>query len=406
MRIAFAGTPDFSVPALEALLGSTHEVVGVLTQPDRPKGRGRQIAASPVKETALAHGVPVSQPQSLKDEAGRADLASWQPDVLVVVAYGLILPRAALTLPRLGCLNIHASLLPRWRGAAPIQRAILAGDAKSGVTIMLMDAGLDTGPMLLKKEVLIARTDTGGSLHDRLAVVGASAILEALEGYSSGNLPAVPQPTEGVTYAAKIEKAEALIDWAQDAIEIERKVRAFNPWPVAESRLDGEQLRVFEAFAEHDAADSAGAPQPGPSSALVGGRAGTHAVGPALVPTPMPGAVATPGVVPAPAPTLPPGGAATPGVVPAAPFPIPGRAQSVADPVQSWSLGPHLDAFGADPDRSSPVPGTIVAVRNDAIVVKCGNGSLALRQVQRPGRRAVAAGDFIRGTQLLGKRLG
>jgi len=166
LRVAFAGTPDFSVPALEALVASGHSVVGVLTQPDRPKGRGRQITASPVKAAALAHGIPVSQPQSLKSEADRAELAAWRPDVLVVVAYGLILPRAALALPRLGCINIHASLLPRWRGAAPIQRAILAGDAHTGVTIMIMDVGLDTGPMLLQERVVIEANDTGGSLHD------------------------------------------------------------------------------------------------------------------------------------------------------------------------------------------------------------------------------------------------
>ncbi len=249
LRIAFAGTPDFSVPALKALLGSGHTVVGVLTQPDRPKGRGRQVAASPVKVAALEHGLPVSQPETLKSESGRADLAAWHPDVLVVVAYGLILPPAVLTLPRLGCLNIHASLLPRWRGAAPIQRAILAGDATTGVTIMLMDTGLDTGPMLIKKDVPITRMDTGGALHDRLAPLGASALLEALEGHATGTLQPVRQPTEGVTYAAKIEKSEALIDWSRDALAIERQVRAFNPWPVAETRLDGEQLRVFGATA-------------------------------------------------------------------------------------------------------------------------------------------------------------
>jgi methionyl-tRNA formyltransferase len=324
MRIAFAGTPDFAVPALLALVSSSHTVVGVLTQPDRPKGRGRQIAASPVKEAALAHGLPVSQPQTLKDEAGRADLASWQPDALVVVAYGLILPRAALTLPRLGCLNIHASLLPRWRGAAPIQRAVQAGDAVGGVTIMLMDVGLDTGPMLLKKEVPIARTDTGGSLHDRLAAVGASAVLEALDGYSRGTLTPIPQPTEGVTYAAKIEKAEALIDWRRDALEIERQVRAFNPWPVAETRMNGEQLRVFEASAEGS---------------------------------------------------------------------------------DHGDFGRTTVGAGGESEA-----GTIVDVGEDAIVVQCGTGCLALRQVQRPGRRTVSAADFARGgagiTQLVGVRLG
>lgn len=181
MRIAFAGTPAFALPALHALLDSGHAVVGVLTQPDRPKGRGRQLAASPVKEAALAAGIAVAQPQSLKSEADRAALMSWRPDVLVVVAYGLILPRAVLELPSLGCVNIHASLLPRWRGAAPIQRAVLAGDAESGVTIMLMDSGLDTGPMLLQRRVPLDPEETGGSLHDRLAALGAPALLEALE---------------------------------------------------------------------------------------------------------------------------------------------------------------------------------------------------------------------------------
>jgi methionyl-tRNA formyltransferase len=250
LRVAFAGTPDFSVPALEALLKAGYNVVGVLTQPDRPKGRGRQVAASPVKAAALAHAIPISQPLSLKDEAGRAELAAWRPDVLVVVAYGLILPPAALSIPRLGCINIHASLLPRWRGAAPIQRAILAGDATTGVTIMLMDVGLDTGPMLLRKEIPIEAYETGGSLHERLAILGGAALIEALEGHAAGTLYAIPQPAEGVTYAAKLDKAEALIDWKRDAVAIERQVRAFNPWPVAETRWDGEQLRVFEARAE------------------------------------------------------------------------------------------------------------------------------------------------------------
>jgi methionyl-tRNA formyltransferase len=207
LRIAFAGTPEFALPALHALLGSDHSVVGVLTQPDRPKGRGRQIAASPVKQAAQAHGVQVSQPHSLKSEADRADVVTWRADVLVVVAYGLILPRAVLELPRLGCVNIHASLLPRWRGAAPIQRAILAGDAETGATIMRMDAGLDTGPMLLQRSVKISPTDTGGSLHDRLAALGAPALLEALEGLASGTLEGQPQPSEGVTYASSCESS-------------------------------------------------------------------------------------------------------------------------------------------------------------------------------------------------------
>ena len=247
MRVAYAGTPEFAVPALRALLGSPHSVVGVLTQPDRPKGRGRQVAPSPVKVAALEHGLPVSQPQTLRDESSRADLVRWHPDVLVVVAYGLILPQAVLDLPRMGCVNIHASLLPRWRGAAPIQRAVLEGDPETGVTIMLMDAGLDTGPILLQEAVAIAPTDTAASLHDSLAKQGARALLAALEGLAGGSLTPHPQPSEGVSYAAKINKSEALLDWTRSAAEIVRKVRAFNPWPIAETQLEGEQLRIYAA---------------------------------------------------------------------------------------------------------------------------------------------------------------
>ena len=193
LRVAFAGTPDFALTAFNGVVGSRHTVVGVLTQPDRPKGRGRQLAASPVKLAALARGIPVSQPVTLKTEAGRVDLASWQPDVLVVVAYGLILPSVALQLPRLGCVNIHASLLPRWRGAAPIQRAILAGDAETGVSIMQMDAGLDTGPVFFEHRVAISPQDTGGSLHDRLAAAGAAAIVQVLDQLDTVGAKSTPQ---------------------------------------------------------------------------------------------------------------------------------------------------------------------------------------------------------------------
>jgi len=264
VRIAYAGTPEFAVPALTALLGSPHSVVGVLTQPDRPKGRGRQLAASPVKQAALAHGIPVSQPQNLRDESSRAELLAWQPDALVVVAYGLILPRAVLDLPRLGCFNIHASLLPRWRGAAPIQRAVLAGDQETGITIMRMSAGLDTGPILLQETVPIAPADTAGSLHDSLSQLGARALLRALEGVESGTLASQPQPTEGVTYAAKIDKSEAAIDWTCSAAEIARKVRAFHPWPIADTQLDGEQLRIHKAAPARQSELPGGeAPMPG-----------------------------------------------------------------------------------------------------------------------------------------------
>jgi methionyl-tRNA formyltransferase len=311
LRVAFAGTPDFALPAFHALVGSRHTVVGVLTQPDRPKGRGRQLAASPVKLAAQACGVPVSQPVTLKTEADRADLAAWQPDVLVVVAYGLILPRAALDLPRLGCVNIHASLLPRWRGAAPIQRAILAGDAQTGVSIMRMDVGLDTGPVFLERTVVIAPGETGGSLHDRLAAEGAAAVVEVLDELSTNGASSTPQREDGVTYASKIDKAEALIDWNRSAAEIERQVRAFNPWPIAETRLDGEQLRIYAAH-----------------------------------------------------------------------------------------------AIDIDHESISGESGKIIAVSGDSMVVACGRGRLALTELQRPGRRPVAARDLINTLDLAGRRLG
>ncbi len=312
LRVAFAGTPEFALTALKSVLHSRHAVVGVLTQPDRPKGRGRQLAASPVKLAALERGIPVSQPVTLKAEADRADLASWQADVLVVVAYGLILPRAALELPRLGCVNIHASLLPRWRGAAPIQRAILSGDAESGVCVMRMDVGLDTGPVYLERRTLISPQDTGGSLHDRLATLGGAAVVEVLDQLAENRAVSTPQSEDGITYAAKIGKAEALIDWSQSAAEVERKVRAFNPFPVAETRLDGEQLRIYSA----EVIDAGHAPN-------VAAR-----------------------------------------------------------------------------------PGEIVELRGDAIVVACGSGRLALKEVQRPGKKPVAARDLMNTLNLAGRRLG
>jgi methionyl-tRNA formyltransferase len=247
LRIAFAGTPQFALPALRALLSSRHEVVGVLTQPDRPAGRGRELRASPVKLLALDARLPLAQPANLKTPENRAALADWRPDLLVVVAYGLILPPVVLDLPRLGCVNIHGSLLPRWRGAAPIQRAVLAGDAETGVTIMQLDAGLDTGPVLIERRHPIGLHDTAGDLHDALSELGAAALLEAIDGLAAGTLRAVPQPAVGASHAPKIEKAEAQIDWNAPAVEIDRRVRAFNPWPVAETRLAGESLRILRA---------------------------------------------------------------------------------------------------------------------------------------------------------------
>ena len=321
LRVAFAGTPDFALPAFHGLVGSRHTVVGVLTQPDRPKGRGRQLAASPVKLAARNAGIPVSQPVTLKTEADRADLAAWQPDVLVVVAYGLILPRAALDLPRLGCLNIHASLLPRWRGAAPIQRAILAGDAHSGASIMRMEAGLDTGPVFLERPVVIGPRETGGSLHDRLAAEGATAVLQVIDQLATNSAISIPQREDGVTYASKIDKSEALIDWSRSAVEIDRQVRAFNPWPIAETRLDGEQLRIYSAEVADD------------DHEVISGES-DHKSG---------------------------------------------------DLIQS---------------------GSIVDIRSDSIVVACGQGRLALTELQRPGRRPVAARDLLNTLNLAGRRLG
>jgi methionyl-tRNA formyltransferase len=248
LRVVFAGTPEFSVPCLEACRASGAEVVAVYTQPDRPAGRGRKLTPSPVKQAALAAGIAVEQPESLKSDEARAALAAYAPDLMVVVAYGLILPRKVLAIPRLGCWNVHASLLPRWRGAAPIQRAILAGDSESGVDLMQMEAGLDTGPMLLERRTPITCEDTGGSLHDRLSMLGADVLAEGLARVMAGEtLTARAQPDEGVTYAHKLDKAEARLDFTRPAIELERQVRAFDPWPVAEGEIAGEMLRIWAA---------------------------------------------------------------------------------------------------------------------------------------------------------------
>jgi len=309
LRIAFAGTPQFALPALRALLASRHRVVGVLTQPDRPAGRGQQLRASPIKLLANEHGLETSQPVTLKTPEGRAQLARWAPDLLVVVAYGLLLPESALSLPRLGCVNIHGSLLPRWRGAAPIQRAILAGDAETGVTIMQLDAGLDTGPMLLERRRPIHSHDTAADLHDALAELGAAALAEAIDGIAAGTLAARPQPAAGATYAPKIDKAEALLDWNASVVEIDRRVRAFNPWPMAETSFAGEQLRVLRARI-------------------------------------------------------------------------------------------------ADQPASDAVPGTLLGIAEDGLRVACGEGVLAVRDLQRAGKRPISARDFANAVRLDGLRFG
>jgi methionyl-tRNA formyltransferase len=244
MKLIFAGTPEFAAQALQAIVDAGHEVALVLSQPDRPAGRGMTLQASPVKKLALEKGIEVFQPLSLKDAAAQAKIAAVGAEVMVVAAYGLILPQVVLDMPRFGCLNIHASLLPRWRGAAPIQRALLAGDAASGVCIMQMEAGLDTGPVLLRGAFPIAPDDTSVTLHDRLAGLGAQLIVEAL---GKLPLPAESQPTEGVTYAHKIEKAEALIDWTKRAAELDRHLRAFNPFPGAQAVFAGQTVKLWRA---------------------------------------------------------------------------------------------------------------------------------------------------------------
>ena len=247
MRIVFAGTPEFAAQALAAILAAGQDVPLVLTQPDRPSGRGMALKASPVKQLALEHGLQVHQPASLKSAESRQPIIDASPDVMVVAAYDLILPQAALDIPRLGCINIHASLLPRWRGAAPIQRAILAGDAETGVTLMRMEAGLDTGPMLLKGRLPITDADRAATLHDKLAALGARLIVEALPRLARGELPGEPQPAEGVTYAAKLEKSEAALDWRQTAVALSRAVRAFDPFPGTVARIEGQTIKVWRA---------------------------------------------------------------------------------------------------------------------------------------------------------------
>jgi methionyl-tRNA formyltransferase len=316
LRLVFAGTPEFAVPALRALADSSHTLVGVLTQPDRPAGRGRELKQSPVKQVALELGLPLAQPPQLKSVEQRAPLVQWASDVLIVVAYGLLLPPATLRIPRLGCLNIHASLLPRWRGAAPIQRAILAGDAETGVTIMQLDQGLDTGPLLAQRRVSIAEDIDAAQLQAQLAGQGAALLLETLAALEAGRARAEPQPGEGATYARKIDKREARIDWTASAGAIARQVRAFNPWPVAETIWRDQRLRIWQAH--------------------------------------------------------------------------------VAQP-----RAPALLAVGAAVGAS---PGDVIGGTGDGIEVLCGQGVLAVTRLQLEGRRALPAGEFIRGQSFTGAR--
>ena len=269
MRIVFAGTPDFAATALTALLAAHVNVVGVYTQPDRPAGRGRKLLPGPVKQVALKAGIAVFQPENFKTEEARQQLAELQPDVMIVAAYGLILPTSVLSIPLHGCLNIHASLLPRWRGAAPIQRAIAAGDKTSGITIMQMDKGLDTGAMLLKVATPIQRDDTGGSLHDRLANLGGEAIVTALQLLQQNKLQPEPQQDDQACYAHKLAKQEGQIDWHADALAIERLIRAFNPWPGTFTDLGDQRIRLHLAQAVE-----AGSHQASPGTVLSRQREG------------------------------------------------------------------------------------------------------------------------------------
>ena len=246
-RIIFAGTPQFAVPSLLALLHSQHQVSAIYTQPDRKAGRGLQLQASPVKLIALEHNIPVYQPITLKSAETQAELQALQPDLMIVAAYGLLLPKIVLEIPRWGCINVHASLLPRWRGAAPIQRALLAGDKVTGITLMQMDMGLDTGAMILQRLCEIQPDETGQTLHDRLAHLGAQLLAETLDEIE--NLPVTPQDNDQATYAKKLEKAEAQLDWQKPAILLERQVRAFNPWPIAQTQLFNQTLRIWQAQA-------------------------------------------------------------------------------------------------------------------------------------------------------------
>ena len=268
MRIVFAGTPAFAVPCLRAA-ARHNEVVAVYTQPDRPAGRGRALTASPVKLEALQRGIEVLQPETLKKQVSRDALRALEPDIMIVVAYGLILPQSILDIPKYGCWNVHASLLPRWRGAAPIQRAIEAGDTETGVCLMQMEKGLDTGPVLLSQSLAIGEHETGGQLHDRLSELGAQVLADGLGLLRVGIVPvARAQPDEGVTYAHKLDKHEAKLDWSQPAIALANKVRAFNPWPVAEAELAGDRVRIHGAVALQAAHDKA------PGTVLAAGRDG------------------------------------------------------------------------------------------------------------------------------------
>lgn len=257
MKLVFAGTPEFAAQHLGGLITAGHSIVGVYSQPDRPAGRGQRLHESPVKTLAKLHDLPVFQPQDFKSDTSRQQLAALQPDLMIVVAYGLLLPQSVLDIPRLGCINVHASLLPRWRGAAPIQRAIEAGDSQSGVGIMQMEAGLDTGPVLLESRIDLAVDETGASLHDKLARLGTDSLLACLQHFEHYADQAKPQDDSASCYARKLTKAEAEIDWSQPGQQIERRIRAFNPFPVAFTRLQGDIIKIWHAEFDPTPTDAA-----------------------------------------------------------------------------------------------------------------------------------------------------
>ena len=263
LKIVFAGTPEFASAHLQAVLDTHHEVIAVYTQPDRPAGRGRKLKPSPVKELALQHNIPVFQPKTLRDEVAQQELAALNADLMIVVAYGLILPQVVLDTPKHGCINVHGSILPRWRGAAPIQRAIAAGDKESGVTIMQMDAGLDTGDMLIKACCPVKASDTSSDLHDRLIEVGQPALAEAVNAIAEGTLVPEKQDDNQACYAHKMSKEEAKIDWSKPVTELDCLVRAFNPWPVATAEFEGLTIRIWETTVVHDDSFKASDNEPG-----------------------------------------------------------------------------------------------------------------------------------------------
>jgi methionyl-tRNA formyltransferase len=349
MRLAFMGSPDFAVPALRALHAAGHEVAAVYCQPPKPAGRGQRETPCPVHRAAEALGLPVRTPARLRrDAAEHAAFAALDLDAAVVAAYGLILPKPMLDAPRLGCLNIHASLLPRWRGAAPIHAAILAGDAQSGITIMQMEEGLDTGPMLLAEATPIAPRETTPTLHDRLAAIGARLILRAL----AEAPPPIPQPEAGVTHAARLTKADGVLDWRRPAALLDRQVRALNPWPGAYFKAAGETIRVLEAEALDPRRGTAAPPGP-PADAASGPAAGIRAAAG--------DATATHGPV-------------------------------TRDAVADARPAPQAPPSGPD----TPAPGTLL----DAATIACGEGALRLIRLQRPGRAAMPAEAVLRGFAL------